>query len=228
MSEAVLRLAGIHRTFKQGNARLEILRGVDLTIGKGEVVALLGPSGSGKSTLLQIAGLLESPDAGDVYLNGQACGRLGDGARTGLRRQIIGFVYQFHHLLAEFSAEENVMIPNVISGVSKQAARIKAQELLGRFGLSERLGHRPARLSGGEQQRVAIARALANDPDVLIADEPTGNLDHKTADVVFDELVGHTRERALSALIATHNIELARRMDRIVLLQDGLLQAFEG
>ena len=177
----VLELAGVRRVFRQGGVELAVLNGIDLALAPGEMVALVGPSGAGKSTLLHLAGLLERPDAGKVRIAGQECGSLSDERRTLLRRATLGFVYQFHHLLPEFSALENVMIPQMIAGVARSAAREKAAALLHRVGLGERLGHRPARLSGGEQQRVAIVRALANDPKVLLADEPTGNLDHATA-----------------------------------------------
>ena len=222
MSEA-LRLEGIRRSFAQGGNRLEVLKGASLAVAPGEIVALVGPSGSGKSTLLQIAGLLEPPDAGEIVIGGEACGGLGDDARTRMRRVMLGFVYQFHHLLPEFSAQENVMLPQMIAGQSRRQAREGAAALLGRLGLAERLEHRPARLSGGEQQRVAIARALANSPKVLLADEPTGNLDGRTAEHVFQLLVEVVREQTVAALIATHNPELAARMDRVVELTDGIL-----
>jgi lipoprotein-releasing system ATP-binding protein len=189
------------------------------------LVALVGPSGAGKSTLLHLAGLLERPDAGEVRIAGDECGSLSDERRTLLRRATLGFVYQFHHLLPEFSALENVMIPQMIAGVSRSIARDKAARLLRRVGLGERLGHRPARLSGGEQQRVAIVRALANDPKVLLADEPTGNLDHATAESVMATLIEVARATGLASLIATHNLDLARRLDRVVALEDGRLTA---
>ena len=200
-----------------------MLRGASLTLEPGEIVALVGPSGAGKSTLLHVAGLLEKPDGGQVWLQGRDCGRMGDGERTAMRRNAIGFVYQFHHLLPEFTAVENVMLPQMIAGLSKSVARARAMELLGMVGLAKRASHRPAKLSGGEQQRVAIVRALANAPRVLIGDEPTGNLDHHTADDVMNALVAIVRNVGLGALIATHNLELARRMDRIVTLEDGVL-----
>jgi lipoprotein-releasing system ATP-binding protein len=190
----------------------------------GELVALVGPSGAGKSTLLHLAGLLERPSTGEIRIAGEECGRLSDDRRTLLRRAALGFVYQFHHLLPEFSALENVMVPQMIAGVARGAARDKATSLLRRVGLGERLSHRPARLSGGEQQRVAIVRALANDPKVLLADEPTGNLDHTTGDSVMATLIEMTRATGLAALIATHNLDLARRLDRIVVLEDGKLR----
>jgi lipoprotein-releasing system ATP-binding protein len=184
---------------------------------------LVGPSGAGKSTLLHVAGLLEKPDGGQVWLRGRDCGRMGDGERTAMRRNAIGFVYQFHHLLPEFTAVENVMLPQMIAGLSKSTARARALELLGMVGLAKRASHRPAKLSGGEQQRVAIVRALANAPRVLIGDEPTGNLDQHTADDVMNALVAIVRNVGLGALIATHNLDLARRMDRVVTLEDGIL-----
>jgi len=224
MSEpAALELAGVKRVFRQGGVELAVLNGIDLTLRPGELVALVGPSGAGKSTLLHLAGLLERPSAGEIRIAGEECGSLSDERRTLLRRSTLGFVYQFHHLLPEFSALENVMIPQMIAGVARGAARDKATALLRRVGLGERLSHRPARLSGGEQQRVAIVRALANDPKVLLADEPTGNLDHTTGDSVMATLIEMTRATGLAALIATHNLDLARRLDRIVVLEDGKL-----
>jgi lipoprotein-releasing system ATP-binding protein len=221
MSDAALRLTGIVRTFRQAGAALEILRGVDLSIAGGEMVALVGPSGAGKSTLLQIAGLLEAPDVGDVIVDGRSSRAMNEQARTVLRRHQLGFVYQFHHLLPEFTAAENIVLPQMIAGVSRADASRRAAELLASVGLAERADHRPARLSGGEQQRVAIVRAIANDPAVLFANEPTGNLDPVTADGVFGQLQTLVRRTGLAALIATHNIELARRMDRTLSLQDG-------
>ncbi len=216
-----LRLEAIDKTFHQGGKAIEVLHGVNLEVGPGELVALVGPSGSGKSTLLHIAGLLERPDAGEVVIGGQAASALDDNARTALRRNTIGFVYQYHHLLPEFSALENVILPQMIAGLSKAEARVRAGELLGLVGLSERVEHRPARLSGGEQQRVAIARGLANAPAILFADEPTGNLDPHTAESVFDLLVEMVRGAGLAVLIATHNLEIAARMDRTLRLEDG-------
>ena len=216
-----LRLEAIDKTFRQGGKAIEVLQGVSLEVRPGELVALVGPSGSGKSTLLHIAGLLERPDAGEVVIGGQAASALDDNARTGLRRNTIGFVYQYHHLLPEFSALENVILPQMIAGLSKAEARVRAEELLGLVGLSERVEHRPARLSGGEQQRVAIARGLANAPAILFADEPTGNLDPHTAESVFDLLVEMVRGAGLAVLIATHNLEIAARMDRTLRLEDG-------
>lgn len=218
-----LSLKKVYKSFKQGSQTLDVLSGVDLEIVPGEIIALLGPSGSGKSTLLQIAGLLEKPTKGDVYLDGQKCSKLGDAMRTCLRRDYLGFVYQYHNLLPDFDATENVMLPQLIGGVKMSVAQDKAKWLLSRLGLENRLKHRPSELSGGEQQRVAIARALANSPKLLLADEPTGNLDPKTADIVFAELLSIVKETGLSALIATHNFELANRMDRKISLQDGKL-----
>jgi lipoprotein-releasing system ATP-binding protein len=221
--EQGLRLDGVHRHFVQGKERLDVLKGIDFTLRPGEIVALVGPSGAGKSTLLQIAGLLERPDSGEIYLNGEACKALSDARRTMLRRMSLGFVYQYHHLLPEFSAVENVVLPQMIAGLPRSRALERARDLLAMMGLSHRADHRPGQLSGGEQQRVAIARALANAPRILLADEPTGNLDAHTSDHVFDELLRHVRAAGLGALIATHNPDLARRMDRIVRLEDGLL-----
>ena len=222
---AALVLSDIQRTFHQAGSDLQVLRGAAVSIASGETVALVGPSGAGKSTLLHIAGLLERPDGGEVIVDGEACSDLSDDRRTALRRTAIGFIYQFHHLLPEFTALENVVVPQMIAGVSKSAARKRASELLGMVGLSEREGHRPAKLSGGEQQRVAIARALANSPKVLIADEPTGNLDQETAERVFELLMRLTRETGVSSLVATHNPDLAARMDRKLTLKNGLLVA---
>jgi len=218
-----LELRQVRKVFHQAGHELAVLNGVGLTLAAGEIVALVGPSGAGKSTLLHVAGLLERPDGGAVLIEGRDCGGLSDEPRTLLRRRALGFVYQFHHLLPEFSALENVMLPQMIAAVPRAAARRKAEMLLRQVGLGERLSHRPARLSGGEQQRVAIVRALANDPKILLADEPTGNLDHTTADAVIATLVEIARGSGLAALIATHNLDLARRLDRIVALEDGRL-----
>ena len=218
-----LALQGVVRTYRTGAGALPVLRGVDLTLAGGEIVALVAPSGAGKSTLLHLAGLLEQPDGGRVIVDGRDAGTLADSARTAIRRDRIGFVYQFHHLLGEFTAEENVMLPQLIAGRRRAEAAARARALLGAFGLSSRLGHLPGKLSGGEQQRVAIARALANAPRILLADEPTGNLDVATASVVFDELLATVRREGVAALIATHNPELAARMDRVVTLRDGVL-----
>ncbi|MBR1604959.1 MAG: ABC transporter ATP-binding protein [Alphaproteobacteria bacterium] len=217
----ILELKKVVKIFDQGAQKLEVLQGVDLDIQSGEIVALLGPSGSGKSTMLQIAGLLEQPSKGEIYLNGQKCSKLNDTMRTLLRRDYLGFVYQYHNLLGDFDAVENVVIPQLIAGKKKKAAFERAKWLLSRLGLEKRLKHRPAALSGGEQQRVAIARALANAPKLLLADEPTGNLDPKTSDIVFSELMTIVKETGLSALVATHNFELADKMDRKVMLMDG-------
>ncbi|MCC7049977.1 MAG: ABC transporter ATP-binding protein [Alphaproteobacteria bacterium] len=219
--DPALALTGIVRRFRQGGAKLEVLTGATLAVRPGEAVALVGPSGAGKSTLLQIAGLLERPDDGEVSVAGQACGRLGDAQRTAIRRRRIGFVYQYHHLMPEFSALENVVIPQMIAGRGRREAAERAKRLLAHVGLAERLTHRPGRLSGGEQQRVAIARALANRPLLLIADEPTGNLDPNTAGQVFALLIDLVRRGGLAALIATHNHELAQRMDRVLALRGG-------
>lgn len=223
MSDPVLALVGIERRFRQGDVVLEVLRGIDLVLEAGVLAALVGPSGSGKSTLLYIAGLLEPPSAGEVMIEGRACGALSDRERTRIRRERIGFVYQFHHLLPDFSAEENVMLPQLLLGRSSRAARERARELLVRLGLSDRLRHRPGRLSGGEQQRVAIARALANGPQLLLADEPTGNLDPHTAEEVFALMLSVVRAHGVAALVATHNVDLAKRCDRIYALADGYL-----
>jgi lipoprotein-releasing system ATP-binding protein len=223
MSDA-LDLSGIVRRFTQGPRTLEVLKGAELAIRPGEIVALAAPSGAGKSTLLQIAGLLDTPDAGTVSIEGQQVSGLDDAARTAARRRLLGFVYQFHHLLPDFTAEENLAIPQMVAGRGKAAALERAAELLDRVGLTERRTHRPAELSGGEQQRVAICRALANNPRVLLADEPTGNLDPETAGRVFDMLLEVVRETGLAALIATHNHDLAGRMDRTVRLEGGLIR----
>ena len=214
-------LRGVQRIYRTEAGELPVLRGVDLTLRAGEIVALAAPSGAGKSTLLHLAGLLERPDGGSVFVEGRDAGVLADAARTAIRRDTIGFVYQFHHLLGEFSALENVMLPQMIAGKPRKAAAERAMTLLASFGLAARAAHLPGKLSGGEQQRVAIARALANAPKVLLADEPTGNLDVATAAVVFDELLATVRQQNVAALIATHNPELAARMDRTVTLRDG-------
>ena len=223
MSEPALVADDIRRSFTQGAVRLDVLRGASLSLAAGEIVALVGPSGAGKSTLLHIAGLLERPDGGEVVIGGTPCGKLGDGERTRLRRERLGFIYQFHHLLPEFSALENVVLPQMIAGVGRAAARDRARELLANLGIEPRADHRPGQLSGGEQQRVAIARAIANRPAVLLADEPTGNLDPATAETVFDELLGLVRHAGLAALIATHNPALAKRMDRLLEIEDGVV-----
>ncbi len=226
MAESVpaLALTDIRKTYAQAGGGLEVLRGVTLAVQPGQIVALVGPSGAGKSTLLHIAGLLDRPSAGSIRLAGEDCARMSDDRRTALRRTELGFVYQFHHLLPEFSALENIVVPQMIDGVDRRAARGVAGSLLAKVGLADRASHRPARLSGGEQQRVALARALANRPSMLIADEPTGNLDRRTAAAVFDLLVEIVRNRGTAALIATHNPELAERMDRRLVLEDGLIR----
>jgi lipoprotein-releasing system ATP-binding protein len=221
MSDAILDLTGVRRAFEDAGDRLEVLRGCDLAIGAGEMVALVGPSGSGKSTLLHIIGLLERADSGRVRIGGTDATEASDAERTRLRREHLGFVYQFHHLLPEFTAEENVALPPMIAGRDKAEARARARELLALVGLAARASHRPAQLSGGEQQRVAIARALANQPLLLLADEPTGNLDPATADHVFRVFLDVVRGTGRAALIATHNPDLARRMDRVVTLDAG-------
>ncbi|HSI39261.1 MAG TPA: ABC transporter ATP-binding protein [Xanthobacteraceae bacterium] len=218
-----LQLERIERRYPQGGGTLDILRGADLTVMPGQSVALVAPSGTGKSTLLHIAGLLEQPDAGEVRIAGQATSGLPDADRTRIRRLDLGFVYQFHHLLPEFSALENVMLPQMIRGLRRREAARRAAELLSYLGLGERLEHRPGELSGGEQQRVAIARAVANAPRLLLADEPTGNLDPRTSNHVFNALAELVRATRLSAIIATHNLDLASRMDRRVTLRDGLV-----
>ena len=219
--ETVLRLEAIVRRYGRGETTIEVLNGVDLSLKAGESVALIAPSGAGKSTLLHIAGLLERPDGGEVHVGGHATSTMNDESRTALRRSEIGFVYQFHHLLPEFSALENVVIPQMVAGLKRAEAAARARELLGFLGLAARESHRPAELSGGEQQRVALARALANAPRVLLADEPTGNLDPKTADHVFDTLTALVKASRVAALVATHNLDLAARMDRRVTLRDG-------
>jgi lipoprotein-releasing system ATP-binding protein len=214
-------LSKVIRRYPQGESFLEVLRGADLAIWPGEIVALVAPSGTGKSTLLHVAGLLEKPDGGEVYVAGRPTAGMDDAGRTAMRRHELGFVYQFHHLLPEFSALENVMMPQIIRGLPKAEAAKRAAQLLGFLGLSKRLDHRPGELSGGEQQRVAIARAVANAPRLLLADEPTGNLDPHTAGHVFQTLVAIVRASRLAALIATHNMDLAAKMDRRVTIRDG-------
>jgi lipoprotein-releasing system ATP-binding protein len=223
----VLYLNAVQRRYQQGEAELTILRGAELGCWLGQSIALIAPSGAGKSTLLHIAGLLEHPDGGEVYVDGKPTASLSDAERTAIRRVEMGFVYQAHHLLPEFSAVENVMLPQMIRGLSRSEARKRASELLSYLGLKARLEHRPAELSGGEQQRVAIARAVANAPRILLADEPTGNLDPHTADHVFDTLRQLVTASGLAAIIATHNLELARRMDRRVTIRDGVVVELE-
>lgn len=222
-SGPVFTLRDVGRRYAQGDNWLTVLRGVDLTINAGEIVALVGPSGSGKSTLLHIAGLLDRPDKGEVQIAGTTCSQLDSDARTMMRRRAVGFVYQFHHLLPEFTALENVMMPMRIAGITVEAAEPRARDLLKRLGLGERITHRPSELSGGEQQRVAICRAIANRPYLLLADEPTGNLDPETSEIVFNELLHLARNEGLAALIATHNIDLAARMDRVMRMENGRL-----
>ena len=221
----VLRLENVSRRFKEGEGQLEVFSSLNMELAAGEIVALVGPSGAGKSSLLHIAGLLEAPSGGEIYIAGAAASRLPEQERTRIRRDTIGFVYQAHHLLPEFDALENVILPQMIAGRSRADAAVEAARLLGVLGLGKRLTHRPSQLSGGEQQRVAIARALANKPRILLADEPTGNLDPKTAGGVFDALIEIVRAEGLAALIATHNFELAARMDRALLLHQGKLVA---
>ncbi|URD61703.1 ABC transporter ATP-binding protein [Sphingomonas sp. KRR8] len=223
MSEPVLATRDLRRSFTQGEVTIEVLRGVNLAIMPGEIVALLGPSGSGKSTLLQAVGLLEGGFEGSIRIAGKEASELDEGGRTELRRNALGFVYQFHHLLPDFTAVENVVLPQLIHGAEPAAAKARADELLTTLRLGKRLDHRPAKLSGGEQQRVAVARALANRPPLVLADEPTGNLDEATADVVFAEFVNLVRGEGSAALVATHNERLAARMDRVVRLHEGLL-----
>ena len=223
MSEPVLQIAGLTRSFIQGDEEIHVLRGVDLTVAKGEVVGLLGPSGSGKSTLLQAAGLLEGGFGGSIMIAGKEAAKLDSHGRTLVRRDYLGFVYQFHHLLPDFNATENVVLPLLIHGATQAEAEARATSLLTTLGLGHRLTHRPSQLSGGEQQRVAVARALANKPAVVLADEPTGNLDEHTADLVLGELLRLVREEGCSALIATHNERLAMKMDRVVRLSEGRL-----
>jgi lipoprotein-releasing system ATP-binding protein len=221
----MLRLENVSRRYKEGEGQLEVFRDLNMSLQAGEIVALVGPSGVGKSSLLHMAGLLETPSGGEIYINGAAASRLPEQERTRIRRDMIGFVYQAHHLLPEFDAVENVVMPQMIAGKSRTEAAVEAKRLLTAMGLGERLTHRPSQLSGGEQQRVAIARALANKPRILLADEPTGNLDPRTSGGVFDALLQITRAEGLAALIATHNFQLAARMDRSLVLHQGTLVA---
>ena len=223
MSSPVVELRGVTRSFEQGGVRIDVLRGVDLAVQPGEIVALLGPSGSGKSTMLQAVGLLEGGFGGEIVIAGTPAEKSDSGSRTALRRDHIGFVYQFHHLLPDFNALENVVLPQMIAGKSRAEAEVRARDLLTTLGLGERLDHRPSQLSGGEQQRVAVARGLANKPDLVLADEPTGNLDEQTSDRVLDAFLRLVRGEGSAALIATHNERLAAKMDRIVRLHDGVL-----
>ena len=222
----ILKLENVSKIYEQGGKKLSVLNGASFEVNAGEIVALVGPSGSGKSTLLHIAGLLDSPSSGKVLMNGRDISTCNDDQRTEIRRHMMGFVYQFHYLQPEFSALENVVIPQMIAGVNKKKATNKAGLLLGDMGLSDRAEHRPGMLSGGEQQRVAIARALANDPQLLMADEPTGNLDPQTSDKVFKHLLDRVRSQKIGALIATHNMDLAHRMDRILTIRDGKITEF--
>ncbi len=224
MSNPVVQLDQLTRSFEQGGVRIDVLRGVNLTINPGEIVALLGPSGSGKSTLLQAVGLLEGGFGGKIIINGHDASAMASDERTAMRRDHIGFVYQFHHLLPDFNAEENVVMPQLVADVSRGDAADRAQELLTALGLSERLDHKPSQLSGGEQQRVAVARALANRPALVLADEPTGNLDEGTSERVLDEFLRLVREEGSAALVATHNERLAAKMDRVVRLHEGILE----
>lgn len=221
--DAVLEVTDLKRSYRQGDVTIHVLRGVNLSIARGEIVALLGPSGSGKSTMLQAIGLLEGGFEGSIRIAGEEAAKLDNDGRTRVRRDSLGFVYQFHHLLPDFTAEENVVLPQIIYGATRAEADARAKSLLTTLGLSHRLDHRPAKLSGGEQQRVAVARALANRPALVLADEPTGNLDEATADVVFVEFLRLVREEGSSALVATHNERLAARMDRVLRLHDGVL-----
>lgn len=226
-STPILELRDVVRVYRQGDRELRVLDRASAKLMQGQAVALVGPSGAGKSTFLHIAGLLDTPDSGDVLVNGRSCGKMGDDERTGVRRGEMGFVYQFHQLLPEFSALENVALPQMIQGKSRKVAENRARELLGGLGLAERVDHRPAELSGGEQQRTAIARAIANAPHLLLADEPTGNLDPKTSDGVFHELIALIERTGVAALIATHNMELARRMHRVLRMEGGQLRELD-
>ncbi|HJT40855.1 MAG TPA: ABC transporter ATP-binding protein [Sphingobium sp.] len=224
----ILQVTDLRRSFTQGGVTIDVLRGIELQVGRGEIVALLGPSGSGKSTLLQAVGLLEGGFDGSIMIDGEEAARLDNDGRTRLRRDALGFVYQFHHLLPDFNAVENVILPQVIRDVDMASARNRAESLLASLGLGHRLSHRPSQLSGGEQQRVAVARALANRPALVLADEPTGNLDERTADIVLSEFLRLVREEGSAALVATHNERLAEKMDRIVRLHEGLLEEGSG
>ncbi|WP_420605302.1 ABC transporter ATP-binding protein [Novosphingopyxis sp.] len=223
MNDVVI-LRDVRRSFVQADVTIDVLRGVNLHVAKGEIVALLGPSGSGKSTLLQAVGLLEGGFSGSIRIDGAEASDLGSDDRTTLRREKIGFVYQFHHLLPDFDARENVVLPQLIAGASKAEAIERSERLLSKLGLAERLTHRPSKLSGGEQQRVAVARGLANRPKLILADEPTGNLDEKTADIVLAEFLSLVREEGSAALVATHNERLAQKMDRLVRLHEGVIE----
>ncbi len=223
----ILSVRNLHRAYKSGAGTLKVMSGADVDIYPGEMIGLIGPSGSGKSTLLHAAGLLEKPNAGEVYINGRECLKLNDDTRTAIRRKSIGVVYQFHHLLKEFSAVDNVVIPQMIAGKKREIAEAEAHRLLGIMGLSHRLTHKPSQMSGGEQQRVAIARAIANKPQILLADEPTGNLDPATSASVFQSLLDLTRLEGVSALVATHNMSLIPFMDRVLTVKDGKVVPFK-
>ena len=224
----ILSVRNLHRAYKSGGGTLHVLTGADIDIYPGEMVGLIGPSGSGKSTLLHAAGLLEKPNSGEVFINGRECLKLGDDTRTAIRRETIGVVYQFHHLLKEFTALDNVVIPQMIAGKKRSSAEAESRRLLTILGLAERTHHKPSQMSGGEQQRVAIARAIANKPQLLLADEPTGNLDPNTSASVFQSLFDLTRLEGVSALVATHNMGLIKYMDRVLTVKDGLVVPFKG
>jgi len=222
--DSVLSLSGISRIYTQGDNKINVLRNVDLNINRGEIISLIGSSGSGKSSLLHIAGLLEQPDSGDITINGVKFSKMNDQERTISRRHSIGFIYQFHHLLSDFSAFDNIIIPMMIAGQDKSYSQERATILLSKLGLEDRKDHLPSQLSGGEQQRVSIARAIANKPDLLLADEPTGNLDSKTADIVFDQFISLVRQENMSVLLATHNFKLSEKSDRVISIQNGELE----
>jgi len=227
-SRPILSVRNLVRSYQSGQGVLEVLRGADIDVFPGEMVGLIGPSGSGKSTLLHAAGLLEKPNAGKVYINGRESLELPDAVRTEIRRQSVGVVYQFHHLLKEFTALENVVLPQMIAGRSRKAAELEARRLLDLMGLTPRIAHKPSQMSGGEQQRVAIARAISNNPQILLADEPTGNLDPATSGRVFDSLFRLTRQEGVAALIATHNMNLVQYMDRVLTVRNGLIVPYTG
>lgn len=222
--DSVLSLSGISRIYTQGDNKINVLRNVDLNINRGEIISLIGSSGSGKSSLLHIAGLLEQPDSGDITINGVKFSKMNDQERTISRRHSIGFIYQFHHLLSDFSAIDNIIIPMMIAGQDKSYSQERATILLSKLGLEDRKDHLPSQLSGGEQQRVSIGRAIANKPDLLLADEPTGNLDSKTADIVFDQFISLVRQENMSVLLATHNFKLSEKSDRVISIQNGELE----
>ncbi len=222
--DSVLSLSGISRIYTQGDNKINVLKNIDLNVNRGEIISLIGSSGSGKSSLLHIAGLLEQPDAGDITINGVKFSKMKDQDRTISRRHSIGFIYQFHHLLSDFSAIDNIIIPMMIAGQDKSYSQERAMMLLSKLGLEDRKDHLPSQLSGGEQQRVSIARAIANKPDLLLADEPTGNLDSKTADIVFEQFISLVRQENMSVLLATHNIKLSEKSDRVISIQNGELE----